>query len=132
MLLDQYKLETNLWSPKKCFNPLSDWTNGPILRWYQSYNQSKHNRFSNFPKASLENVFIGICSLVVILAAQFPFMMGRVSGRSNLIAKTENDPNSLCVSDFIIRYPVRQTDQKYEFQWENIRNDISPFDLYKF
>lgn len=132
MLLDQYEVKTSLWSPTKSFRPLIEWSRGFSLLWYQSYNESKHNRFSGFSKASLKNVFVGICSLVVVLAAQFPFMIGRLSGRSNLIFTIENEPNSLSVSDFTIKFPVRQTEQKYDFEWENIKNHVSPFEMYNF
>ena len=130
MLLDQYKIKTSLWSLEQTLMPLSEWSTGHSLTWYNFYNDSKHNRFSNFDKASFENVFKGICSLVVLLAAQFPFMVGRISGRSNLIFTTD-EPNTLLTSDFSIEFPTRQDSQKYSFDWNTLKCDALPFDKYQ-
>ena len=131
MHLDQYEIETNLWSPEKQFHPLSEWSVGHTLSWYQAYNHSKHDRYANFHEATLENVFNGICSLAVLLAAQFPSMIGGITGRSNLTFFTE-DPNSLITQGFTIKYPNFLPEQKYDFDWENLKNNTPTFDSFSF
>lgn len=131
MHLDQYEIETNLWSPEKKFRPLNEWSTGHTLTWYQAYNHSKHNRYGNFYEATMENVFNGICSLAVLLAAQFPSLVGGITGRSNLSFFTE-DPNSLITQGITIKYPILRPEQKYDFDWKTLKKNVSPFDYFPF
>ena len=104
MKLNQYELTTQLWSPEKTISPLSEWGLGHTLRWYQAYNNVKHNRYTNFHEATLENLFNGICCLITILAAQFPKSIGYLDG-SGIIMTADND-NEILISDFAIKYPL--------------------------
>lgn len=130
MKLDQYELTTQLWSPEKTISPLSEWRLGYSLRWYQAYNNVKHNRYTNFHEATLENLFNGICCLITILAAQFTKSIGYLDG-SGIIMTTDND-NEILISDFAIKYPLFTDDEKYEFDWDTLKNDLQPFNLHTF
>lgn len=130
MKLNQYELTTQLWSPEKTISPLSEWRLGYSLRWYQAYNNVKHNRYTNFHEATLENLFNGICCLITILAAQFTKSIGYLDG-SGIIMTTDND-NEILISDFAIKYPLFTDDEKYEFDWDTLKNDLQPFNLHTF
>lgn len=129
MELDKYIVSTQLWNPEKKFSPLSQWALNASLDWYKAYNKVKHNRYSNFQAASLDNLFTGICSLVVILAAQFPNKIGQI-GASGLTAILS--VNEIIVGDFTIQYPQFNDHKLYQFNWEVIKTEEQAFDKYVF
>lgn len=131
MKLDEYEISTHLWYPDKTLKPLLEWANGHTLTWYQAYNHSKHNRFTNFKEASLENVFAGICSLVVVLAAQFPNRIGLLDG-SNIRMSSDDDDNTLFVGNFTITFPYRGICERCNFDWDTLKTSNTPFQSYKF
>lgn len=128
MKLDKFELETQLWSPSRTIKPLAEWSVGHTLTWYQAYNHSKHNRYTNFQEASLENLFCGICSLVVILAAQFPTKIGFVSNGLTYFS----DDEKVHVDNFSIKYPTFTEAESYDFDWNVLSADPNPFDKYAF
>lgn len=130
MRLHEYKVYTPLWSPNKTTNPLSGWKTGPTLSWYQAYNKVKHNRFKNFKDATLENLYNGICSLLVILAAQFPNVIGDITTNGYLFLT--DDDNSISFGGFTINYPVFSDADKYDFDWNTLKLTPSPFAHYSF
>ena len=130
MKLDKYELTTQLWSPEKTFYPLYEWSSGHSLRWYQAYNNVKHNRFTNFHEATLENLFNGLCCLVTILAAQFPKSIGYLDGSG--IIMTADNATEILINNFGIKYPLFTDNEKYEFDWDALKNDLQPFNLYTF
>lgn len=131
MKLDEYEISTHLWYPDKTLKPLLEWANGHTLTWYQAYNHSKHNRFTNFKEASLENVFADICSLVVVLAAQFPNRIGLLDG-SNIRMSSDDDDNTLFVGNFTITFPYRGICERCNFDWDTLKTSNTPFQSYKF
>ncbi len=131
MKLDKYILETDLWYPAKRFSPLSEWANSHTLKWYQAYNKSKHNRFSCFSEANLDNVFHGMCSLVVLLAAQFPSSIGLLDG-SDIIMSTDEDDNSIIIKNFVVTYPNWDIDERCKFDWNALKNEDKSFQYYAF
>lgn len=129
MKLEQFELETQLWSPSRTIKPLAEWSVGHSLTWYQAYNHSKHNRYTNFHEASLENLFNGICSLVVILVAQFPDKIGFVS---NGLTYYTND-GKVHLDNFSIKYPTFTDAECYDFDWATLSaSDPAPFEQYAF
>lgn len=131
MKLDEFKINTHLWYPDKTLKPLNEWSQGHTLSWYQAYNHSKHNRFTNFQEASLENVFVGICSLVVILAAQFPDRIGLLDG-SNMRMSIEDDDDTIIAGKFSITFPHRGNSERCNFDWGNLKSNNNAFQLYQF
>lgn len=131
MKLDRYEIETDLWIPTKKIVPLKEWGSGFSLRWYKAYNATKHNRYYNFNQATLSNLFDGICSLVVILAAQFPIDIGYVGG-SGFIATSDDNDQELILNDFTITYPTLSDAENYDFDWSVLSKSPQPFSSYKF
>lgn len=125
MRLDEFEISTHLWYPHKTLRPLQEWSLGHTLSWYQAYNHSKHNRFTNFQEASLENVFTGICSLVVLLAAQFPERIGLLNG-SDIRMSIKDNNDTIIVGDFSITYPHRDNSERCNFNWEQLKTCNNP------
>lgn len=70
MKLSDYKIGLSFWNSEKIILPLSEWNTGHTLKWYQAYNNVKHNRYNHFKDASLENVLNAIASVICIVYAQ--------------------------------------------------------------
>ena len=128
--LDEYKLSFYRYGDLGTFSPFSTWENDEQLYWYQAYNHAKHNRYQNFGEATLENLFNGICSLVVVLAAQFPNVIGFLGGDG--LSFTSDDPRELIISSFTIKYPQFAETDQYDFDWNVIKSVQEPFDKYNF
>lgn len=70
--LSEYELRLTLWSGSpRNLKPLSPWSTGRKLSWYQDYNTVKHNRVDQFQLANLKNVVDSVAALFAILFAQF-------------------------------------------------------------
>ncbi|QUI23010.1 hypothetical protein HZI73_12225 [Vallitalea pronyensis] len=133
MQLDEYKVHINFWQPtKKTIAPFDEWKSGHSLNWYQSYNAAKHDRHVNFSKANLDMLIHAIAGVYVILYAQFgvytfnPYQEVQMYG--------DNDDGSIFGSDsiFSIMQPSWDENKKYNFDWENIKNDNEPINKYGF
>lgn len=130
MQLDKYEIKTHLWNPEKKFYPLAEWANGHVLTWYKAYNSTKHNRYKNFGEATLENLFNGICSLIVLLAAQFPNLIGYLN--MDGLSFTADDDRELLTTLFSIKYPQLADTETYEFDWNDLKSTHQPFGTYSF
>lgn len=70
--LDEYKVELPFWNGTgKNRQPFNNWKNNGSLPWYKAYNECKHDRLVNFPKANLGNLIDAYCGLFVLLSSQF-------------------------------------------------------------
>lgn len=72
MKLSDYIIKVNIWEGEpKLLKPFSNWKTDHSLEWYQAYNKVKHNRSKNFKYANLENLFLAVASVQIILYSQF-------------------------------------------------------------
>jgi hypothetical protein len=70
-LLSSYEVRVPNWSGVKATrSPFSAWSAGSSLPWYQAYNTTKHDRHSEFEKATFEHLIDASCGLLVLLSAQ--------------------------------------------------------------
>ena len=67
--LEACSVGVHLWRPTPRYvKPFLDWSTAtPPLHWYDAYNQVKHNRNTNFPRANLGNALSAVAGLFVIL-----------------------------------------------------------------
>lgn len=67
--LSTFEVGMLIWRPKPTYvRPFSGWqTVTPPLNWYNDYNKVKHNRNTEFSRASLENLRLAICALYLLL-----------------------------------------------------------------
>lgn len=130
MSLHEYEVSTPFWSPNKKIRPLAELATSHILTWYEEYNEVKHNRYLNFKYATLENLYNGVCSLIVILAAQFPNVIGDLTTNGYLFLS--NNEGALSFGDITIEYPAFTDAEKYYFDWDILKTTPQPFDQYPF
>jgi len=69
----------HLWSPEARYTkPFEEWSTAqPPLKWYSDYNDVKHNRNTEFNRASLENLLLATSGLFCLLARNRAFQRGQ-------------------------------------------------------
>lgn len=70
--LSSFVVKLPIWKGEKNYRiPFEKWKDGKSLPWWEAYNKSKHDRHTEFEKATFENLTDAICGLITILSAQF-------------------------------------------------------------
>ncbi len=135
--LSSYELQIPYWNgTHKNRIPFSSWHNQltyKSLPWYKAYNSVKHNRFTAFPEASLGNVIDAFSGLLILLAAEFhdadclkpidiSYVLGDDSGYHDGYEDSIGSP-------FRVKRPQDWTDdEKYNIDWQVIKDTEHPFD----
>lgn len=128
--LSDYKVLINFWNGGRGEEnvPFQNWAKGKSgkIVWYQNYNEVKHNREENFYLASLENLLDSLCGLFVILFSQYSVQV--FSPYQNVqsfdsLGKVIHKNSSV----FSIEPPEWQDSEKYDFNWDIIREEENPF-----
>ena len=135
--LSSYEVQIPYWNGiYKTRIPFLSWHNQPTfapLPWYAAYNNVKHNRFKNFSEASIGNVIDAFSGLLILLAAEFyderclkpiaiTFVLGDGSGY-------HDDYEDSIGSPFRLKRPQDWADdEKYNFDWQVIKDTVHPFD----
>lgn len=131
--LSEYKVYLNIWHPnEKKIQPFQEWNNSATLSWYQAYNKVKHNRQTEFNNASLENLINAVAGVYVILYAQFGVFSFNPYHEVNMVDDNENGSISSGESIFSIIPPIWTDNEKYDFDWNTLKNQTNPYDKYKF
>lgn len=129
--LSSYSVEFPIWIGDKyrIRKPFEEWKNKGLLTWYNAYNQTKHNRSNNFSLANFNNLLDAYAGLFVVLTSQFgaySFQPGPTIlsfGGASYFKGEYGIGNYLLVDK-----PNDWTDdERYEFDWEKIRNDPDRF-----
>lgn len=134
--LSEYEVTCELWHSMEVFKPFQEWRLGHSISWYQAYNDVKHNRNSEFSKASLNNVMNAITGVLAILYAQFdyfaitgPMVIGAwyVQVSDNEYSEPINNK-----SIFHVSRPIWSEEEKYTFNWDEIKNSNNAFEKFSF
>lgn len=132
-----YELYFDGWNPTiKVLRPFENWKTTHTLPWYSAYNDVKHNRSINFPNASLDNAMTAIAAVFALIVAQFDFYVAyeHQLGAFGFSTDEESD-RSIHRHDncmFSFRKPSWKPDEKYGFDWNDIRDDPERFIDYPF
>jgi hypothetical protein len=102
---------------------------GRKLKWYDDYNESKHNRQLSFERATFGSAVDAVCAALVLLSAQFTdddfnptssvWGNGTVSGWRTGIG-----------GYFMVSYPNWPDDECYNFDWHP--TGVPPFNRYPY
>ncbi len=133
-MLSKYELRLKIWYPKeKTIRPLKEWDKSHSLKWYQSYNDVKHDRSARFEEANLKNTLNAIGGLFCIIFSQFG---AQTFNPYNEQYSFNIDNNGFTHSDnslFSIKpYTNWKKGERYDFDWYKIRKDKDPFQRYIF
>lgn len=130
--LSDYIVRFGRWESNHDFKPFAPWNgaNYASLSWYKGYNDVKHDRNSNFSQANLENLMDAIAGLLCILHAQFGENMAEVCFEQ--ITAIQHDQQKVVTGTFVIQAPTFTDAEKYEFIWDDIKNNPNPVQNYTF
>lgn len=133
--LSAYKVTLPVWNGNtKIWVPFKAWDLGESLEWYQSYNESKHDRQEAFQKANLETLINAIAGLLVVLSSQFAdedFSAGSVGIEACRNDYHEFEPS--IGSMFRIKYPDNWKEHEYyNFDWAQLKNEPDRFQKYNY
>lgn len=130
--LSDYEVKLEFQKFTKTIKPFINWTQSHKLKWYQDYNDVKHNRHSKFDKASFENVLWAITGLTVILFSQFDnYIFGAYQNNQSY----NEDDDGFVYGDesiFSVKSPDWSDEEKYNFDWESTKIEKEPFIKFDF
>lgn len=142
--LSSYEVKFPIWKGlNQVCRPFESWTdktqeNWQVLKWYQAYNKSKHDRHNHFDKATLRNLLDAVCGLVVLLSAQFmdesysPHSKGMGIGGGY---SYDYDPTMKTAIGgyFRVKYPNDwDKEDQYGFDWQKNGSESTPIDIIDF
>lgn len=120
--------------------PFKDWGNPPdpekpwILKWYQDYNTTKHDRSNSLHLASLENLIDAFAALVIIISAQYMSEDFSPAPGALLVDSGWNDGYDAAIGDYFrIAYPRHlHESERYDFNWQHLMNKPDAFQQYNY
>lgn len=124
--LSSYEVRLPIWhGAGQIRTPFGPWKNATPLPWYQAYNQTKHSRHANFHLSNFNVLVDSVCGLVAMLASQFHL---DDFGQNFIYAGGPGDGFQYAIGGyFLIRFPNDwSAEQRYSFNWQQLRNDPSP------
>lgn len=134
MRLDEYGVSIPIWrGSHQRFKPFKDWSNGHSLSWYQDYNAVKHDRFANFPNASLESALNAVGAVFCILFAQFHVFAFDPHHPVNMYNVSDSGVFSHDACMLTIEPPnTWLASEQYDFNWNTVGRLNKPFQQYRF
>lgn len=133
--LDEYSVEIPIWKGQnKIRRPFYDWKDDKSLKWYQAFNNSKHDRVNKFQEANFKNLMDAFSGLFVLLSAQFrteDFNPG------NTLLSVGSDgyyKGNFGIGGFLmVNFPNDwNEDELYEFNWSELKNEKVKFQKINF
>ncbi len=104
--------------------------------WYRSYNKVKHNRETNFRVATLDNCMNAVAGILVLLYSEFgPYCIDTYTKTGVQLIEAGNDYEPIFDADVmfeIYKKPEWKNEEKYDFNWAELKNDPNPFDTFHF
>jgi hypothetical protein len=111
--------------------PFAAWATSSSLPWYRAYNSTKHDRHDNFELATFEHMLDAVCGCLVILSSQF--RDGNFSGFYALGGGGRSDGMELATGGyFFIGFPVWPDNERYSFNWSELKDEADPFVNYPY
>lgn len=130
--LSEYRVTFERWATDQEYIPFTEWnpSRRETLSWYDAYNNVKHDRFTNFTMANLDNLVKTVAGLLSILHAQYGDGMSVVgyNGNGSVVA----DECLVETEMFTIHAPHFPENEKYGFIWDSIANEADVFQKYNF
>jgi hypothetical protein len=130
--LASYDVKLPLWNGAKALrSPFRAWATGQPLPWYQAYNATKHDRHTEFEDATFDHMIDAICALHVLLSAQFHIYE---FVPSFMLSHNPNQDMSLGIGRYFgVKFPDDWSlDERYQFSWDRLLHDASPFQSFDF
>jgi hypothetical protein len=128
-LLSQFQVKAPTWSGSHgTRTPFGSWSSGGSLPWYQAYNATKHDRYSEFEEATFGHLIDACCGVLVLLSAQFE--TNDFTPRYSVLG-IDDGPNDGMESGiggyFRVKFPNWPKEERYEFDWQALQQEADPF-----
>lgn len=132
--LSSYQVKLPNWSGMHSIRtPFLAWANKDKkqnrLPWYTAYNTTKHDRHSQFEKATFEHLLDACCGLLVILSAQFETNDFSPAPTYLAVEGRGDGFESGIGNYFRVKFPADWPDaEKYDFNWQTLKDEPDPFE----
>jgi hypothetical protein len=112
--------------------PFAPWNTSKPLDWYQAYNEAKHDRHAQFPRANFQNLLDAVCGLVALLSSQFHCWSFSPRGAIRTLSGV-GGPSAgyeVAIGDYFhVKFPSNFTAaEQYDFNWQKLVTTPSPVD----
>jgi hypothetical protein len=127
--LSTYEVKVPNWTGTRALrSPFAPWASGATLPWYEAYNISKHDRHSQFKKATFKHLIDASCGLLVLLSAQFE-TNDFSPGNTSLVVEGASDGMESGIGGYFrVRFPANWPhDLRYDFDWQKLKSEQDPF-----
>jgi hypothetical protein len=137
--LSSYEIKIPFWKGiNNIRKPYEIWEsskNSP--QWYQSFNHVKHNMIDKFSEATLNNVIDAFCGLVVLISAQFFDEEILIDNQATVFGNygytEEREYRDSIKTPFLLKFPTDWSeDEKYDFEWKDIKDEKASFEKYPY
>src|SRR4029077_7368121 len=132
--LSEYVVTIPAWAGAASqLRPFGQWQGSSSLSWYQAYNSVKHDRSQNFLLSNFENVLDSVAAVLVILFAQFDIVAFDPYHEVGMYS-TADVGRLAHPSCFLLIEPPKAwtSDEQYDFDWESLKEQSDPFQVYPF
>jgi hypothetical protein len=138
--LGSYEVQIPGWTGQSAIRqPFAPWsTPQGGLRWYQTYNKSKHDRHNHFPSANFQSLIDAMAGLVTLISAQF-WKEDNSPGQKTISwisphSYDGNDGMQIAIGDFFkVRFPTDWGEKDlYDFNWTDIEKEPFPVSTYDY
>ncbi|HLP33109.1 MAG TPA: hypothetical protein VK202_06525 [Bacteroidia bacterium] len=133
--LSLYEVKLPIWNGNQNIRrPFEAWNSDSTLPWWNAYNKTKHNRHTEFEKATFENLIDAMCALIALLSSQFEGNDFAPAGMTLGIGGGSNDGMESTIGGYFrVKYPNNWSEQeKYGFIWSDIENGNNPIGVYNY
>ena len=130
-LLSSYQIIVPNWSGLQATrSPFLAWSTGSRLPWYEAYNTTKHDRHSEFSKATFEHLIDAACGLLVLLSAQFE-TNDFSPGPTLLSTEGPGDGTESGIGGYFrVKFPPNwPAELRYDFDWSKLGKEADPFQV---
>jgi hypothetical protein len=132
--LSHFEMRVPTWSGATAVRmPFASWDKGGSLAWYQAYNATKHDRHTEFRRATFEHAIDAVSGCLVILSAQF--LDQDFSGQSALLSTGwPGDGMEDAIGNYFrVGYPKSwPVADRYDFNWQTLETDPNPFQAFPY
>ncbi len=132
--LSSYQVRLPVWTGTHAVrHPFANWASASP-DWFKAHHGGKHNRHSEFSKASFGAAVDAVAGVVALLAAQFiTYDYSPVILRALEFGDNHGGFEQAIGSYFEVRFPDDwPADQRYDFDWQVLRKEEAPFQMLSF
>ena len=129
--LSSYVVKLPVWKGNRNIRkPFYNWKNNGSLKWYRAYNETKHDRHTEFLKATFEHLTDAMCALVALISSQFMNIDFSPSDWGISAGGLQDGMKSAIGGYFRVKYPTDWNKKDmYEFKWQDLEKIPDPIDI---